>query len=131
MAAPKARTGKRIATLADLKSKRAREDVVAIPLGDGEEVNVRLRALSSRAYDALEAKYPPTKEQREKQAVFDIDLFAPALISACAVEPVLSFEDAQELYESDQWAAGEIGGLFFAAQRLCNSGLDTSFNAAG
>lgn len=136
MTTPKPRVlGKRPATLKDLKAKKAREDLVTLSItgDDGEpiEVTVRMKALSSRAYDALESQFPPTKEQREKGQVFNIDLFAPALIAASSVEPKLTVEDATELYDSEEWASGEIGGLFFAAQKLCNAGLDASFTVAG
>lgn len=123
------------ATFDQLVSKKARTDVVTIALPDGKggstDRKFQLKALSSRGYDALEAKFPPTKDQQTKGMVYDIDKFAPALISACAVRPALTVEQATALYESEEWASGEISGLFFAAQRLCNLGLDASFTAAG
>lgn len=126
---------KRVATVNELLSKRKRRDIVNIPMTDedGEEftVTVEYAALSSTSYDKLLAKFPPSASQRKEGLSYDIDGFAPALISAVAVEPLISLEDATALYFSDDWSAGELGTLFLAAQRLCNAGLDVSFTGAG
>lgn len=125
----------RPATFDHLRKKKKRERVVQIPFtdDDGEEITLemRLRAISSRQYDKLQAENAPTPKQRDQGAVYNPDTFAPALISACSLEPHLSVEEATELYNSDEWSSGEIGGLFMECIRLCNVGLDVPFSERG
>lgn len=125
----------RPATFDHLRKKKRRERVVPIPTvdDDGDEVTLefRMRAISSRQYDKLMADCPPTPKQKDDGAAYDVDRFAPALIAAVSLEPKLTVEEATELYTSDEWASGEIGGLFIEALRLCNQGLDVPFRERG
>lgn len=128
-AAPTSR--RRQASIDDLFKKKRRERTVVINSIDDDggsiELTLRYRAIGSKEYDDLVAKYPPTREQQKEGAAYNVDLFAPALISAVSLEPKLSFEDAKEIYNSPEWSGGEVGGLFIEALKLCNAGLDVPF----
>lgn len=62
---------------------------------EASRVQFTLEAITHRAYQALRADHPPTKEQIEaaasrsgnEQPAFDPDSFAPALVEAQLVEP--------------------------------------------
>jgi hypothetical protein len=120
----------RQATFADLRRKPRRELAFTITTvdDDGEELEVRMvfRAINSPAYDALVAEHPP-KRGKEKEQVYNVDTFAPALIAAVSHDPKLSYEQAYEIYHSDDWASGEIMSLFLNAQSVCGAGLDIPF----
>lgn len=122
---------RRTASFAALRKKKIRTAEVTIPTFDDSDEPVELvlkfRALSTTSYDDLVAGHPPNRVQKERGDQWDINTFAPALIAACSQEPRLSFEEAKELYDSDEWAGGEISSLFFACQRLCNAGVDVPF----
>ena len=122
---------RRPATFADMRGKKPRTDTVVIPTTDedGEEfeMTVKIRAIGSTAYDKLVAANPPNRVQRERGDTWNIDTFAPALIAACCVEPQLTLEQATEIYSSEDWAAGEIGALFYGCQRICNAGTEVPF----
>lgn len=126
---------RRTASVEDLFKKRRRETTVVIQTLDESdesvELELRFRAISSREYDALVAKFPPTHKQKEDGAAYDVDRFAPALISAVSLDPKLSVEDATQIYNSEEWSGGEVGGLFLEALRLCNAGLDVPFTVRG
>lgn len=92
------------------------------------ELTIRLQAIGSAAYDELVSAHPPTEKQRRDGAVYNVDTFAPALIATVSVEPKLSYEQARDIYTNPDWSAGEIGGLFIDALKLCNAGLDIPFN---
>lgn len=130
--AVKERASKRVATFSDLIKKKRRTDEVTLRTRDdaGEELElvVRLQAIGSTAYDELLAAHPPTKKQREAGATYNVDTFAPEIIAACSLEPKLTLEQAKEIYGSEEWSGGEIGGLLFTAQRLCNAGIDVPFS---
>lgn len=125
----------RVASLDDLFKKRRRTSTVVIESqdDDGGKVSLELhyRAIGSREYDDLVARFPPTAAQKKESAQYNVDLFAPALIAAVCVEPALSMEDAKAIYSSPEWSGGEIGSLFLEALKLCQSGLDVSFTANG
>ena len=125
--------GAAIATFASLRAKPRR--TVTFPVNtvdeDGEEVVVlmKYRALPSKGYDELIEAHPPTSEQKKTGQIYNIDTFAPALIAAVSYEPVLSVDEAKEIYTSPDWSGGELTTLFIKAMQVCNAGLDIPFNA--
>lgn len=123
------------ATFNDLIKKPKRESTFLLPVTDdaGRDADlvIRYRAISSRAYDDLVAAHPPTEKQKKDGSVYNIDTFAPALISAVSLDPKLSVEQANEIYTSDDWSPGELGTLFINALKLCNAGMDVPFSVAG
>lgn len=60
------------------------------------EVEFTFRALGARAWSDLVAEHPG---QTEEEA-WDADTLAPALVSACAVDPVMAPEDVDALFEA-------------------------------
>jgi hypothetical protein len=99
--------------------------------GSTNEVTLKYQAIGMRAYDRLVSKHPPNKEQQAEGASFNIDTFAPALISACAVEPEISPSQAREIWDSDDWSRGDVMVLFRNAVELNNRGLDVPFSDNG
>jgi hypothetical protein len=96
--------------------------------GGSNEVTLKYQAIGMRAYDKLVSKHPPKADQRAEGSSFDIDSFAPALISACAVEPEISVAEAKAIWDSDDWSRGDVMVLFRNAVELNNRGLDIPFN---
>ena len=115
------------ATLAQLKGKKraVREVLVTIPGEDGpEEASFLFRAISRREYDALIDEHPPSKAGVARGDVFNMDTFAPALLSKVIVEPRIPEDDWRDLWKSPDWSSGELNGLFVTAAGLCNSGFE-------
>lgn len=127
--APKSATQ---ATFASLRSKPRRKLTFPVHTidedGQSVELQVTYQAISSTAYDKLLEAHPPKSSERAKGAVYDVDSFAPALISAVSLNPAMTPEQAGEIYNSDEWSGGEIANLFTNALRVCNTGLDVPFN---
>jgi hypothetical protein len=123
------------ATLDQLKSKprASTEFSIFLSNGDGEqsEVTMKYQSIGMREYDRLVSKHPPKPEQRVDGASFDIDTFAPALISAVCVEPEITPADAKEIWDSPDWSRGDLMVLFRNAVDLNNRGLDIPFSANG
>jgi len=115
------------------KPRSTTEFSLYIANGDGEtnEVTLKYQAIGMRAYDRLVAKHPPKPDQRAEGASFDMDTFAPALISACAVEPEISLDQAKSIWDSDDWSRGDVMVLFRNAVELNNRGLDIPFSERG
>lgn len=123
---------KQAPTLSQLRAKKPRKGEIPITLLDEnglpEEYVFQAQAIGSKLYDKLVAAHPPTNKQRDQNQVYNIDTFAPALIAAVITDPKMTAEEVAELYDSDDWAPGEMGNLFFSCQRLCNMGIDVPFN---
>lgn len=125
----------KVATLDKLLSKRRAVRTFSIYLteedGGAEELQLKFQAIGARAYDQLVAKHPPTNEERLDGASFHLDSFAPALISACSVDPEIAPDDAKSLWESEDWSRGDLMVLFRNAVELNNKGIDIPFNENG
>lgn len=115
------------------KPRRKLEFPIVLDDGDGGTLTrtITFQALSGPEYDKLIEMHPPTPKQREEQAVTNIETFAPALIAAVSLSPELTYEQAERIYNDPSWSGGEVGSLYFNAQRVCNAGLDIPFNARG
>lgn len=113
-----------------LKSKKPRRKTITLTIED-EQVKLTFQAISSKRLDKLQEKYPPTSEQAANGASFNRFTFPPALISACAVEPEISLDDANEIWNSDEWSTGELNTLFDTVTSLCMTGMDVNFTEGG
>ena len=123
------------ATLDQLVNKPRSTTEFSLYLSDGNggsnEVTLKYQAIGMRAYDKLVSKHPPKPDQRAEGSSFDIDTFAPALISACSVEPEISAAEAKQIWESEDWSRGDVMVLFRNAVELNNRGLDIPFSVSG
>ncbi len=106
-------------TVDDLLAKKPKSQDVKI--GD---LKVKIVAMGAKAYDDLLGAHPPTAKQKKDGATFNVDSLAPGLLSECLVDPVLTVEQADELYRSPTWSAGEMGSLYLQCMRLCTEGLN-------
>lgn len=110
------------ATLDMLRSKRRAEKEIPLVL-NGEEVSFLFRAISAKEYDRLLTDNPPNTEQRAAGAVYNINTFAPELLSRVVVDPELTDDQWTELWISPDWNRGELMTFFGEAVELCNTGL--------
>lgn len=70
-----------------------------------------------RKFDALVDACPPDAEQKAKQYQWDVHKFVPQLIALCSLDPEISSEDADMIY--DDWGRGDVEALFDAALQAC------------
>jgi len=85
------------------------------------------RALGDREWSDLHAAHPA----KEKGQAWDPETFAPALISACSVDPVMTVEQVRELFELLN--AGQRDVLWQGAYdaNVEATGIPFSLNASG
>lgn len=106
--------------------KPARTKEVEITV-DGESATILLKAIGNKAYDKLLTDNPPTAEQKKaEEATYNPDTFAPSLIAAVVADPQITAEEAQEMYESDDWSRGELLNLFLECVQVCSDGLSSN-----
>lgn len=67
---------------------RRKDHEAAIVARDDAEIKLTMRGLGAHVYEAMQADYPASKDQREKGQAYNIDRFAPALVSACCTDPM-------------------------------------------
>lgn len=116
---------KKRATLDDLLEKARRtKEIELSPNGP----SVLFQAISSKDYDDLIAKHPPSAKQKKDEAVWNPDTFAPALIAACSKEPEITNDTALEIWQSDSWSRGELMDIFMAVVTLNSEGLNVPFS---
>lgn len=89
---------------------------------EGTTAVFRFQGLGRAEWDALVEEHPATREQKEKARkesasppVWNDDTFGPALVAACSVDPVITYEQAAMLWKSDKWNFAELKDLFGAA----------------
>lgn len=81
--------------------------------------------IGRRQFNELLESAPPKEEDIE----FDPDIFIPALLAAGCVEPGLTLEQAQRIY--DEWTDAEVTALFLAAFGANRTARDIPFINAG
>lgn len=114
------------ATADRLRAKKRRTKTVSINV-DGDDMELTFSALSAHELDTLQAKYPPTPDQRAKGMAFDPDKFNPALVAACLADPAMTLEEVKDMWDSPDWSLGELQFLLNTAQDLCTEGLNIPF----
>lgn len=90
-----------------------------------DSVTFLFRDIGKKKLDNLIAAHPPTDEQKQlwkdegNPGVlgYNLETFPAALIAACAVDPVLTEEEAQVI--CDEWGGGDIEALFYGALAAC------------
>lgn len=82
-----------------------------------------------KRYEALVEAHPPTGEQvqeandqGQERPPYNAETFAPALLSMSCAEPLLTVEEASDLF--DDWSVTECSELFVACLRV-NTGRRT------
>lgn len=119
------------ATFGALMGKAPRTTTFPIDITDAEgnevRVVIKMKAISSAAYDKLVAEHPPKKKNAGDS--FDPDTFGPALLAKCLTQPSLSLDEAKQLWTSETWAGGEVVDLFNRAVALNMRGLNVPFNS--
>jgi hypothetical protein len=127
----KGKPARRPATAADLLKKPARTREVTFrstdDSGDPVELVLVLRAVGAKQWDDLVADCPPSADQKKEGALYDVAKFAPRLVSACSYTPLITQDEAEEIFASDSWNNWETQSLFLAAARLCNQDFDVPF----
>jgi hypothetical protein len=110
-----------------LRGKRRAQREIVFELADEDGVNTEVtlvfRAIGTQQYDRLLTKYPPTIDQKADGMGYDINKFAPDLLSQVCVEPDMTVKDWQDIWTSPDWNRGETMDLFMAAVEICSRGL--------
>ena len=120
------------ATFEKLRGKKRVEKEFTVVLTPGEDpVSFLFGAIGAQAYDRLITKCPPTVEQRADGQPYDQNRFAPMLLAAVSIEPVMDVSEWTEIWNSPDWNRGEISAIFIQAVQLCNEGLDVNPIEAG
>lgn len=104
----------------------AAEEVVA-----EESVTFVFKALGRKVVEVLMKKHRPTASQvaefqeiledqgLPKQTLqFNEDTFPPALLSACCVTPKMTTEEAQALWDSENFSRGDLSAMFQSAWNI-------------
>lgn len=106
-----------------LLARQLPSEVVTLPaVGGGEPERIELRAIPADVWEALAAAHPPTAEEAEQGADWNISTFRPALLALSVVTPEgeepLTESDWGQLATSGAMAAGELTLLFNVAVAL-------------
>lgn len=127
MAEQKSSAKKKTLTAESLLGKGRKTRTVKITV-DGESVELKFGAIPAHEMDALQQRHAPTKEQAKRNMAFNVNTLAPELVSLCAIEPEISKEQARDIWNSENWSAGELNYLFDTCSALCMDGFDIPFS---
>jgi hypothetical protein len=106
-----------------LLARQLPSEVVTLPaVGGGEPERIELRAIPADVWEALVAAHPPTGEQAEQGADWNVATFRPALLALTVVTPEgeepLTEADWAQLASSGAMSIGELTLLFNVAVAL-------------
>lgn len=117
-----------------LLGKPKTRETFKIYIGSGDdksEIELTVEALSMKDYDKLIAKYPPTDEEKLKGLTYELETFAPALISASLTDPDMSLAQAKKLWNSENWSRGDVEGIFTKVLQVNHRESTVPFNKRG
>lgn len=86
------------------------------------EVTFVFQSIGHMAYDKLveSPKHKPTKAQAKEGSNFNPLTFPQAIVAASCIEPVMTLEEVEELFQVESWNNAELTKLFYGALE-CNS----------
>jgi hypothetical protein len=101
----------------------AKDEVEAlVPEVAAAERVIRFKAIGRKAYRELQEAHEPTKEQRKDardnglgEPMHNPVTFPPALIAASAIAPEMTLAQAEAIWNSPNWSAGELALLYTTA----------------
>lgn len=93
---------------------------------EGNVAVFKIQGLGRRRYSDMQEdpKFQPTPEQKrlarerhgtDQNITWNTDTFPPVLIHACLIEPKMTLEEVQEMWDSDEWTTAELLNLLQAA----------------
>ena len=97
------------------------------------EVTFIFQAIGRVAWDKMVTDYPPTDEDKEleKDAAWDLNRFPPAIIQAACIDPKMTAEEVQEIWDSTDWSQTELTKLFAAAWQANQETPNIPFDRLG
>lgn len=122
----------RTATFEMFKAKKPAHREFPVVLDEDEDpVRMVLEGIGRVEYDELVGQHPATVQQKAGGDTFDVDSFAPQLLSRVVKEPHFTVTQWEELLGAKNWGRGEIMSIFWACDQLCNRSLDLAPFAKG
>jgi hypothetical protein len=94
------------------------------PAVEDATVKLVLSSIGRKAFQTLVEDYPPTdKQQRDARKegatlLFNAETFPVALIAASLTEPQMTYDDVQQLFDSENFNDTELTELFSAAMAV-------------
>lgn len=82
---------------------------------DGSIQRFRFQALGGRSWDALVKAHPVPAEHKKLQVSWNPETFPSACVAACIVDPPLSAEDVEAMWQSDRFSNPQLARLFGTA----------------
>lgn len=102
------------ATVDMLLKRKPTRAKCAVEVEPGVEVTITFEAIGRDRFEALLDEHTPEKEEGSDEVPKeDPDTFGPAIIAASAVEPSMSVEDVQQMWDS--WNRTELNLLYRTA----------------
>ena len=115
----------------EIEQAKAELELAQAALEDGTLV-VWFQALGGQEMEDLMADHLPTRDQQDElrrqllsqglpaneRLQYNSDTFPPAIISACAVDPEISYDEAVAFWNSENISRGERGKMLEAAYRV-------------
>lgn len=107
--------------------KKRREEKTKIQFGN-EVIEIKALALSDPQIRKIRDQHPPRKgDVGDSNLGFNAKTFPAHFMSETYIEPELSREEWQGLWDSEDWSAGEIQALFDWAWGVSMKGFNVPF----
>lgn len=89
---------------------------------EAETITYRFQAIGRKAYEELLLANPVTPENQaeadrlgQQHTDYNPDTFPKALVAASLVDPILTYEDVEEMWDDPAWTGPELSTLWVAA----------------
>jgi hypothetical protein len=111
------------------KKRRVEERQVTM---EGEELTIKIQALTQQQLDDLYAKHQKRRNKDVDAALgANSETFPPALFFLSIMEPNLNETEWHAIWTSQEWSPGELGHLLDLVMNVTTRGFDPPFGARG
>ena len=97
------------------------------------EIVFTFKALGRIAYDELVElpEHQATDEQKKEGVPYNTDTFPAAIVAASCSDPLISVEEAVEIFGNSEWNGAELQKLFFGALKVNTETADIPLSRGG
>jgi len=94
------------------------------------ETEFIFKSIGRPEFERLLGAHKPTAQQKKEGHTFNPDTFAPQLVAASSVKPLIRLAAAKEMFQSEDWNTAELTKIYVTAQNANTESPDIPLSSS-